>query len=56
MRDRQFGLWDSTKLSSPQKMTIIDASTGILDIFFDNDSNMLFLGGKVVFKILFANY
>jgi hypothetical protein len=46
MRDRQFGIWDATNMSSALEMKNIDASTGVLDIFYDNDSSLLFLAGK----------
>jgi len=46
MRERQFGLWDARNIATPSKMTRLDTSTGIIDLFYDNDSSLLVLAGK----------
>eukprot|EP01118_Nematostelium_gracile_P018723 TRINITY_DN8435_c0_g1_i1.p1 TRINITY_DN8435_c0_g1~~TRINITY_DN8435_c0_g1_i1.p1 ORF type:complete len:699 (+),score=174.45 TRINITY_DN8435_c0_g1_i1:148-2244(+) len=45
-RDRQFAIWDASNLEKPLKMNIVDSSTGVLEIFWDQDSSLLFLAGK----------
>lgn len=43
----QLCLWDSRKLSSAVSNFNLDSSTGIIQPFFDSDTNLLFLAGKV---------
>jgi len=45
-RDRQFAFWDPRDLSKSLSMSNLDASTGTVDLFYDNDSALLFLAGK----------
>lgn len=45
--DRQVFLWDSANLSQPLKQEHIDTASGTLMPHFDQDSNLLFLAGKV---------
>lgn len=47
-RDRQFAVWDSKSLAKSLAMSNVDSSTGVLDLLFDNDTSLLFLGGKVL--------
>eukprot|EP01114_Cavostelium_apophysatum_P008322 TRINITY_DN2072_c0_g1_i1.p1 TRINITY_DN2072_c0_g1~~TRINITY_DN2072_c0_g1_i1.p1 ORF type:complete len:931 (-),score=272.47 TRINITY_DN2072_c0_g1_i1:40-2832(-) len=46
MRDRQFAFWDASNLSKSLVMSNLDNSTGVLDVYYDNDSSLLFLAGK----------
>ena len=45
-REREYILWDSRSLSKPLKSNQLDSSTGTLLPLYDEDSAMLFLGGK----------
>eukprot|EP01117_Protostelium_nocturnum_P002563 TRINITY_DN1329_c0_g1_i4.p1 TRINITY_DN1329_c0_g1~~TRINITY_DN1329_c0_g1_i4.p1 ORF type:complete len:956 (-),score=442.62 TRINITY_DN1329_c0_g1_i4:269-3136(-) len=45
-RERQFGLHDSRDLSKPLHWTTLDNSTGILDLMYDVDAQLLVLAGK----------
>jgi len=45
-RERQFGIHDSTNLSKPIHFTTLDSSTGILDMIYDHDAQLLVLAGK----------
>eukprot|EP00004_Rigifila_ramosa_P025509 TRINITY_DN7644_c0_g1_i3.p1 TRINITY_DN7644_c0_g1~~TRINITY_DN7644_c0_g1_i3.p1 ORF type:complete len:923 (-),score=214.36 TRINITY_DN7644_c0_g1_i3:39-2516(-) len=45
-RDRQFAIWDLKSFATPLKMTNLDQSTGVLMPFYDNDTDLFFLGGK----------
>jgi len=47
MSDRQLFLWDAKNLKEPIKQETIDTSSGILMPFYDNDTKLLFLAGKV---------
>jgi len=45
-RERQFAVWDSNDLSKPLAMTSLDNSTGVFDMFYDNDTGLLYVAGK----------
>lgn len=45
-RDREFVLWDSTNLKSLDRGSM-GTSTGVIDIFFDADAQLVIMGGKV---------
>ena len=49
MSDRQLFLWDAKNLKTPIKEEAIDTSSGILMPFYDNDTKLLYLAGKVNF-------
>jgi hypothetical protein len=49
MRERQFAIWNPQDLSKPLHMGRLDASTGVIDIFYDEDSSLVVLAGKVRF-------
>lgn len=51
MSDRQLFLWDAKNLKEPIKQESIDTSSGILMPFYDNDTKLLFLAGKVKLKL-----
>jgi len=44
--DRQLHLWDTRKTEKPIFKKNIDTSSGMLMPFYDNDTKMLYLGGK----------
>eukprot|EP00516_Mucochytrium_quahogii_P003985 CAMPEP_0203759522 /NCGR_PEP_ID=MMETSP0098-20131031/12565_1 /ASSEMBLY_ACC=CAM_ASM_000208 /TAXON_ID=96639 /ORGANISM=" , Strain NY0313808BC1" /LENGTH=439 /DNA_ID=CAMNT_0050652531 /DNA_START=104 /DNA_END=1423 /DNA_ORIENTATION=- len=43
---RQFKIWDPKKLDKPVCTTDIDQAAGVIMPFYDEDTNLLFLGGK----------
>mmetsp|Transcript_2143 Transcript_2143/g.6597 ORF Transcript_2143/g.6597 Transcript_2143/m.6597 type:complete len:442 (-) Transcript_2143:192-1517(-) len=43
---RQFKIWDPRKLSTPTCTTDIDQAAGVIMPFYDEGTNLLFLGGK----------
>ncbi|GBG24767.1 Coronin-like protein [Hondaea fermentalgiana] len=43
---RQFKIWDPRKISTPLSTTDIDQAAGVIMPFFDEGSNLLYLGGK----------
>lgn len=45
--DRQIAVWRETELKTPIKRETVDSSSGILFPFFDFDTHVLFLAGKV---------
>jgi len=45
-RERQVKVWDSRNLASCLQTISIDTSTGILEPFFDVDTDLLYLAGK----------
>jgi coronin-1B/1C/6 len=45
--DRQYAVWDQGDFTTPLKSENIDTSSGVIMPFYDNDSNVLFLAGKV---------
>ncbi|CAG8479974.1 11183_t:CDS:2 [Ambispora gerdemannii] len=55
MSDRQVWLWDTTTLGKPIKDFNIDTSSGIVMPFYDNDTKILFLAGKVIENNLDGN-
>lgn len=46
MSERQYALWDENDLSKPIVMEEIDSSNGVMFIFYDPDTNMVYLAGK----------
>lgn len=44
--EREYALWDPKKLSEPLVRTNVDSASGVLLPFYDNDTSVLFLGGK----------
>ncbi|BFZ04672.1 hypothetical protein BsWGS_07710 [Bradybaena similaris] len=46
MSERQYALWNENDLSSSVVMEEIDSSNGVLFIFYDPDTNMIYLAGK----------
>jgi coronin-7 len=47
MRERQLMIWDAAKpLDKPYKTHTIDSSTGVLDLLYDEDAELLFVAGK----------
>ena len=47
MRDREIAVWDARALSSPLTRESVATAPGVLLPLYDEDSNMLFLVGKV---------
>ena len=45
--DRQYAVWDERRLAEPLRRENIDSSSGILYPFYDPDTRVLFLAGKV---------
>mmetsp|Transcript_3711 Transcript_3711/g.10772 ORF Transcript_3711/g.10772 Transcript_3711/m.10772 type:complete len:449 (+) Transcript_3711:159-1505(+) len=43
---RQFKIWDPRQLAKPITVTDVDQGSGVIMPFFDEDTNLLFLGGK----------
>ncbi|CAG8497612.1 8987_t:CDS:2 [Paraglomus occultum] len=58
MSDRQVYVWDTRALNKPIKTVHLDTSSGVVMPFYDNDTKMLFLAGKVVFwmRLGFSQY
>lgn len=46
--DRQYAVWSQHDLSSSLTCETIDSSSGIVFPFCDNDTNMVYLAGKVI--------
>ena len=46
MSERQYGVWDPEDLSKALKQEMIDTSSGVLFPYWDDDTKMLFVGGK----------
>jgi len=44
--EREYALWDPKKMSEPLVRTTVDSASGVLLPFYDNDTSVLFLGGK----------
>lgn len=44
---RQYKLWDLKNFSAPLQKETIDNMTGVINPFWDADTNMIFLPGKV---------
>ena len=58
--DRQYAVWDENTLSTPLRLENIDSSSGILTPYYDHDTRMVYVAGKVIlfndiFNILFTN-
>jgi coronin-7 len=47
MRQREYALWDSRNLSKPLERSQLDSSTGLLIPLYDEDTDIVFLAGKV---------
>lgn len=45
--DRQYAIWSQHDLTVPLTCETIDSSSGVVFPFYDNDTNMVFLAGKV---------
>lgn len=57
--DRQYAVWSQHDLSSPLTRETIDSSSGIVFPFCDNDTNMVYLAGKVnnnILLLFFSNH
>ncbi|MEQ2266925.1 Coronin-1C-A [Xenotaenia resolanae] len=52
MSERQLALWDTKDLSEPMAVQEMDTSNGVLLPFYDPDTNMVYLCGKVITKQL----
>jgi coronin-2 len=46
--DRQYAIWDQDNLSEPLKKETIDSSSGVLFPYYDHDTQIIFLAGKVL--------
>lgn len=46
MSERQYGVWDPTNLGEALKIENVDTSSGVLFPFWDEDTQMVYLGGK----------
>lgn len=46
MSERQYALWSEKDLSKPVSLEEIDSSNGVMFIFYDQDTNMIYLCGK----------
>lgn len=46
MSERQYALWDEKDLSAPITLQEIDSSNGVMFIFYDPDTSMIYLCGK----------
>jgi len=44
--EREYCLWDPRDLTNPLSRQSVDSASGILMPFYDNDTSVLFLGGK----------
>lgn len=49
--DRQYAIWSQHDLTVPLTCETIDSSSGVVFPFYDNDTNMVFLAGKVRISI-----
>ncbi|KAG8595159.1 hypothetical protein GDO81_001436 [Engystomops pustulosus] len=54
--NRQVVLWDQDDLSVPLHQEDLDGSSGLLFPFFDNDTDMLYLVGKVSLYVSTSHY
>lgn len=45
--DRQYGVWDEKNLNTPLRLDNIDSSSGVLTPFYDHDTRVVFVAGKV---------
>lgn len=46
--DRQIGVWSQSNLDVPLKMETLDCSSGVVFPFYDHDTRVVFLVGKVI--------
>lgn len=46
MSERQYSVWDPSDLTKPLKTEMIDTSSGVLFTTWDEDTKMLYVGGK----------
>lgn len=44
--EREYALWDPKNMKDPLVRTNVDSASGVLMPFYDNDTSVLFLGGK----------
>jgi len=54
--DRQYAIWDQDNLSEPLKKETIDSSSGVLFPYYDHDTQIIFLAGKVFLISYFEIY
>ena len=45
--DRQYAIWSQHDLNVPLTCETIDSSSGVVFPYYDNDTNMVYLAGKV---------
>jgi coronin-2 len=45
--DRQYAVWSQSDLSAPLCIETIDCSSGVLFPYYDHDTRIVFLAGKV---------
>lgn len=45
--DRQYAIWSQHDLNIPLTCETIDSSSGVVFPYYDNDTNMVYLAGKV---------
>lgn len=50
--DRQVSVWNDDDLSAPLHEETIDSSSGVIFPYFDPDTNILYLAGKVCNSLL----
>jgi hypothetical protein len=46
MSERQYAVWDPKDLSNALKVEMIDTGSGVLFPFYDNDTQIVYVGGK----------
>eukprot|EP00054_Salpingoeca_dolichothecata_P032470 m.266147 g.266147 ORF g.266147 m.266147 type:complete len:453 (-) comp30123_c0_seq1:31-1389(-) len=46
MSERQYAVWDINDMSKPLKIEMIDTSSGVLFIYYDPDTQTIYLAGK----------
>lgn len=51
--DRQYAIWSQHDLNVPLTCETIDSSSGVVFPYYDNDTNMVYLAGKVKRKYNF---
>ena len=47
--ERQFKLWDLKNSSAPTQTHVIDTLTGVISPYFEQDSNLIYLPGRVLY-------
>lgn len=52
--DRQYAIWSQHDLTAPLTCETIDSSSGVVFPYYDNDTNMVYLAGKVIIHILYV--